>query len=202
MIYSRPSVQVSIGQHILNCNSCTAVCNCSVPVAVSGASVVRSSVVQIVSTMVNMSGPGDIHEHTLLIIIGDHGQTMSGDHGGGSDEEVDSAIIAVNLAAAWKRHGEDEESDSHMQQSVLENTAVIDQLDFAASISALLGLPQPFESVGEFIRAIKLSVLLNCNHVRERLLTLACNWLLSDKLYSKWSAVRLMLWNEIIQGAQ
>lgn len=36
----------------------------------------------------NQSGPGGLHENTLLVVMGDHGQTLNGDHGGGSAEEV------------------------------------------------------------------------------------------------------------------
>lgn len=34
------------------------------------------------------SGKGGLHENTLLLVMGDHGQTVNGDHGGGSPEEV------------------------------------------------------------------------------------------------------------------
>lgn len=36
----------------------------------------------------NLSRPGGLHENTYLIVMGDHGQTLNGDHGGGTAEEV------------------------------------------------------------------------------------------------------------------
>ncbi len=45
------------------------------------------------------AGPGGAHESTLLLVWGDHGQTDGGDHGGGTPPEVDSALVAVDLAA-------------------------------------------------------------------------------------------------------
>ena len=36
----------------------------------------------------SQSGPGGSHENTLLVVMGDHAQTLNGDHGGGSAEEV------------------------------------------------------------------------------------------------------------------
>ena len=39
-------------------------------------------------------GPGGQHENTLLLVMGDHGQTMHGDHGGGSPDETDTALFA------------------------------------------------------------------------------------------------------------
>lgn len=46
-----------------------------------------------------MGGPGGEHENTLLLVFGDHGQTASGDHGGGTTEEVDSALLALDIGA-------------------------------------------------------------------------------------------------------
>lgn len=34
------------------------------------------------------SGAGGLHENTFLTVMGDHGQTTNGDHGGGTAEEV------------------------------------------------------------------------------------------------------------------
>lgn len=44
--------------------------------------------VQIVDEVVALAGPGGPHADTLLLVWGDHGQTDSGDHGGGSPPEV------------------------------------------------------------------------------------------------------------------
>lgn len=41
----------------------------------------------------NLSGPGSLHENTLLVVMGDHGQTLNGDHGGGSAEEVFTTFV-------------------------------------------------------------------------------------------------------------
>ncbi|KAG4929492.1 hypothetical protein JHK86_046453 [Glycine max] len=43
------------------------------------------------------SGPGSSHENTMLVVMGDHGQTLNGDHGGGSAEEVETAIFAMSF---------------------------------------------------------------------------------------------------------
>lgn len=54
---------------------------------------------QVVEELVSRAGPGEAHEHTLLLVFGDHGQTLTGDHGGGAPEEVDSALFALNVGA-------------------------------------------------------------------------------------------------------
>lgn len=43
---------------------------------------------KVIEVLESLSGPGGLHENTLLLVMGDHGQTMNGDHGGGSAEEV------------------------------------------------------------------------------------------------------------------
>lgn len=43
----------------------------------------------VISILKNQSFPGGLHEDTLLLVMGDHGQTLNGDHGGGTAEEVD-----------------------------------------------------------------------------------------------------------------
>lgn len=43
---------------------------------------------KVIETLHSQSGPGGLHENTFLLVMGDHGQTINGDHGGGSAEEV------------------------------------------------------------------------------------------------------------------
>lgn len=42
----------------------------------------------ILNVLMEESQPGCIHDNTLFIVMGDHGQTLNGDHGGGTAEEV------------------------------------------------------------------------------------------------------------------
>ncbi|KAF5939461.1 hypothetical protein HYC85_023720 [Camellia sinensis] len=51
----------------------------------------------VVEMLESQSGPGGLHENTLLLVMGDHGQTINGDHGGGTAEEVETAIFAMGL---------------------------------------------------------------------------------------------------------
>jgi phosphatidylinositol glycan class O len=129
--------------------------------------------VQITERLIGLGGPGGVHEDTLLLVFGDHGQTMTGDHGGGSQEELDSVLLAVNLrAAASSRVAstapkrttstdggctrdvsceglEESHASCRAQHPLLWPTVA--QLDFAATVSALLGQPIPAENVGACI---------------------------------------------------
>ncbi|KIY94906.1 hypothetical protein MNEG_13055 [Monoraphidium neglectum] len=42
--------------------------------------------------------PGGPYERALLLVLSDHGQTLGGDHGGGSADEADSVLIAAGAA--------------------------------------------------------------------------------------------------------
>ncbi|GFZ13813.1 alkaline-phosphatase-like family protein [Actinidia rufa] len=53
--------------------------------------------VKVVDVLESQSGPGGLHENTLLLVMGDHGQTINGDHGGGNTEELDFAVTVSAL---------------------------------------------------------------------------------------------------------
>ncbi|KAL5231786.1 hypothetical protein ABZP36_030562 [Zizania latifolia] len=104
----------------------------------------------VIDTLKSLSTPGDLHENTLLLVMGDHGQTINGDHGGGTSEEVETSLFA------WSP-----KSPPNAVLSVLdENSCNVDlhgkevcistmqQLDFAVTVAALLGIPFPFGSIG------------------------------------------------------
>lgn len=87
--------------------------------------------------------------------MGDHGQTLSGDHGGGSLEEIETVMFAVNLAAAASQLGAQNLSSTAALswrnvrcKDLLTEKDTVEQIDFSASLSAMLGLPIPFENVG------------------------------------------------------
>ncbi|KAL2506862.1 Alkaline-phosphatase-like family protein [Abeliophyllum distichum] len=105
---------------------------------------------KVVEVLDSQSSPGDLHENTMLLVMGDHGQTLNGDHGGGSAEEVETSIFALSMKkppisapAAF---------DNSTCQLDMQGRRIcfssIQQLDFAATVSALLGLPFPFGSIG------------------------------------------------------
>nr|CAB3476711.1 unnamed protein product [Digitaria exilis] len=104
----------------------------------------------VIDTLRSLSNPGGTHENNLLLVMGDHGQTLNGDHGGGTAEEVETSLFA------WSPN-----TPPDAVLSVLDDSScnadlngeevcisTMQQLDFAATISALLGIPFPFGSIG------------------------------------------------------
>lgn len=48
---------------------------------------------------------GELRNDTLLIVIGDHGMTATGDHGGDSPEEVEAAAFFYSPKQIFNRQG-------------------------------------------------------------------------------------------------
>ncbi|CAM6023434.1 unnamed protein product [Sphagnum balticum] len=105
---------------------------------------------EVVAVLEKESGPGGLHEGTMLLVMGDHGQTLHGDHGGGTSEEVETALFAMamqnppgslpsNFRAFPCNMAEEEQKPC---------ISTLPQLDFSATMAALLGVAIPFGSVG------------------------------------------------------
>ncbi|KAL3621584.1 hypothetical protein CASFOL_036496 [Castilleja foliolosa] len=105
---------------------------------------------KVVGVLESQNGPGGLHENTMLLVMGDHGQTLNGDHGGGTAEEVETTIFAFSskkpsIPLLTTADSSSCELDMHGRRVCVDS---IQQLDFAATISALLGIPFPFGSIG------------------------------------------------------
>ena len=111
-------------------------------------------------------------EGTLVVVTGDHGQTLTGDHGGGGPEEVDSALVAIDIDAYYrrKRKGVEVRPGSlgsptgspgpfHSMFECMQsctcgedgNQCVPDvtQIDLVPTLSGLLGIPIPYVNLGK-----------------------------------------------------
>lgn len=73
-----------------------------------------------------------IDDDTLLLAFGDHGMTVTGDHGGESSDETDAALFAFSKKGFLDPR----------------NETKINQIDLTSTISLLLDAPIPFGSLG------------------------------------------------------
>ncbi|XP_039120959.1 uncharacterized protein LOC120257570 [Dioscorea cayenensis subsp. rotundata] len=105
---------------------------------------------RVVEVLKNQSGPGGLHENTLLIVMGDHGQTLNGDHGGGTAEEVETSLFAMSLRSPPPSVSSilDHSTCKLDLEGEMICTSSMQQLDFATTLAALLGIPFPFGSIG------------------------------------------------------
>ena len=103
-------------------------------------------------------------DRALLIVMGDHGMTTHGDHGGGTPEETDSFLFAYHpraaAAAADRPRGDARREDRAAGVFAFET---MPQIDFAPTLSLLLGVPIPFGNLGSVPRR-----LWDVAHARER----------------------------------
>ncbi|XP_058099385.1 uncharacterized protein LOC131243812 isoform X2 [Magnolia sinica] len=106
--------------------------------------------VKVVEILKNQSTPGGLHENTFLLVMGDHGQTINGDHGGGTAEEVETSLFAMSMRRPPASLLP--ELDTSSCKLDLDGNKMcfssIQQLDFAVTMAALLGIPFPFGSIG------------------------------------------------------
>ena len=93
------------------------------------------------------AGPGGPFEDALLLVFGDHGQTLQGEHGGGGFDEAVSGLFAYAVQPAAQERGA---GAGGGVGGVLPPTR-LQQLDFAASLSAVLGMPTPFGNIGRLV---------------------------------------------------
>lgn len=76
-----------------------------------------------------------IDEETTLIVIGDHGMTFTGDHGGASDDEIEALLFAYS-------------KKPFVPTSYDNNVDNIQQIDFTSTFATILGIPIPFSNLG------------------------------------------------------
>lgn len=99
---------------------------------------------------------GGLHEHTLALVFGDHGQTLNGDHGGGSDAEVDTALVAFNLGWMHNLSSTREQPGATCpplsvpsgREPATNAIKKMAQVDLVPTLALLMGLPIPFGNVG------------------------------------------------------
>ncbi|KAM3874421.1 GPI ethanolamine phosphate transferase 3 [Diretmus argenteus] len=80
-----------------------------------------------------------LQNDTLLVVMGDHGMTDTGDHGGESQKETDAAIFLYSPSPLFPGPPSQSEPD------------VVPQTDLVPTLALLLGFPIPYSSVGQVL---------------------------------------------------
>nr|CAB3264866.1 GPI ethanolamine phosphate transferase 3-like [Phallusia mammillata] len=84
---------------------------------------------------------------TLLVIMGDHGMTETGDHGGATVDEVDTTLFVYSPPGALFSP-DNAVFDKNCYDSKIQ------QVDIVPTLSLLFGFPIPFPNLGSFIPAL------------------------------------------------
>ncbi|KAJ8670761.1 hypothetical protein QAD02_002020 [Eretmocerus hayati] len=80
-------------------------------------------------------------QDTILFVVGDHGMTESGDHGGDSLDEIEAAMFVYSTLPLMNMN-------SFTQ---IEEKSIVNQIDIVPTISTILGIPIPFSNLGQLI---------------------------------------------------
>ncbi|XP_037946373.1 GPI ethanolamine phosphate transferase 3-like [Teleopsis dalmanni] len=73
---------------------------------------------------------------TTLFVMGDHGMTASGDHGGDTDDETNALLFA------YSKHNE------FISSSYGSDKEILQQIDLVPSLATILGIPIPYSNLG------------------------------------------------------
>ena len=84
-------------------------------------------------------------DQTTLVVFGDHGMTLDGNHGGSSLLEMRSVVFSYQKTGFPMY-----EKYKRFSRSFEDMDKTIKQLDLAAILSMLLDLPFPFSNLGVF----------------------------------------------------
>ncbi|XP_065366612.1 GPI ethanolamine phosphate transferase 3 [Calliphora vicina] len=78
----------------------------------------------------------EMDDKTTLFVMGDHGMTASGDHGGDTDDETNALLFAYTKQANFFKN----EFNS-------DNTS-LQQIDLVPTLATILGIPIPYSNLG------------------------------------------------------
>ena len=95
----------------------------------------------------------------ITMIMGDHGMTPDGNHGGGTEEEINAALFvhtspACGLGQAHNWHLEDVRRSDLVQEEFRQ----INQIDLVPTIAILLGIPIPYANLGSLVPSLLPSI--------------------------------------------
>ena len=85
-----------------------------------------------------------LDETTLLVVMGDHGMDVKGDHGGESDDEVEAALWMYSKRGIFGRS-----NAAFVEPPATAKERPVGQIDLVPTLSLLLGMPVPFNNLGQ-----------------------------------------------------
>ena len=94
---------------------------------------------------------------TLLVVMGDHGMDVKGDHGGESDDEVEAALWMYSKRGVFGPSA-DHNGTTEFAPPATARQRPVGQIDLVPTLALLLGMPIPFNNLGQpieeaFVRA-------------------------------------------------
>ncbi|KAL9104365.1 MAG: hypothetical protein Q9163_000665 [Psora crenata] len=84
-----------------------------------------------------------LDDQTLLVVMGDHGMDVKGDHGGESDDEVEAALWMYSKKGIFGRG-----HNGLTKPPATAKERPVGQIDLVPTLSLLLGMPIPYNNLG------------------------------------------------------
>ena len=84
-----------------------------------------------------------LDKNTLLVVMGDHGMDVKGDHGGESDDEIEAALWMFSKRGVFGRG-----HNGFIAPPATAKERPVGQIDLVPTLSLLLGMPIPFNNLG------------------------------------------------------
>ncbi|EGZ16906.1 hypothetical protein PHYSODRAFT_498987 [Phytophthora sojae] len=93
-------------------------------------------------------------EDVLLAVLGDHGMSADGNHGGASDEETGAALFLYSKASLVATGGGTDDELQKYAERILDSSREVPQVDLVPTLALLSGLPIPFGNLGSVIPSL------------------------------------------------
>ena len=97
----------------------------------------------------------------VALVLGDHGMTEDGNHGGGTSDEVNAGLFVHFSPGCRQNEREDRVKGDEMDSNSARVFESIHQIDVVPTISFLLGLPVPYANIGGLVPDLLPSPLSN-----------------------------------------
>ncbi|CAD8052673.1 unnamed protein product [Paramecium primaurelia] len=94
--------------------------------------------------------------NTILFVVGDHGMSQDGNHGGDSPYEISSTIYAINKQYKFNKNLFDQviNNQQYINQQLIDRNLYVRQIysiNLAPTISYLMGISIPFSNMGSIL---------------------------------------------------
>ena len=90
-----------------------------------------------------------LDDNTLLVVMGDHGMDHTGNHGGDSKDELESALFFYSKKPEFTFHFDDlEDLREYHSSNIGKSYKSVNQIDLVSTLSLLMGVPVPFNNLG------------------------------------------------------
>ncbi|KAK1945478.1 GPI ethanolamine phosphate transferase 3 [Phytophthora citrophthora] len=109
---------------------------------------------KLLQTLKDMPDGDDV----LLAVLGDHGMSADGNHGGASDEETGAALFLYSKGSLVVTGGEDDSKEGNdlrkFAEKIRDSSREVPQVDLVPTLALLSGLPIPFGNLGSIIPSL------------------------------------------------